>query len=167
MQPHVAGGAVAVFGVEHIVRGILREDAVSLPAEIARAVVAFEAHGEYNGPSQQARIHRTVRPVAGLATLDSHRGVLEHERAAFIGMTADAGLLIAGVLLHHARTLPVAPGGSERAVGIVAIRTLHETLIHAVLGRHFELGADVGVTGVTEIGLLASQQKLRRGGFVN
>ena len=43
---------------------------------------------------------------------------------------------------------------------IVAIRTLHEAFVDAVLAGHFELRADAGVASVTQLGPLLGEQKL-------
>ncbi len=50
---------------------------------------------------------------------------------------------------------------------IVAIRALHRAFVYAVFKRHGELRAHCGVAGVTKLGLLLGQQKLRGLSLVN
>src|SRR3954462_10034346 len=104
--------------------------------------------------------------MAGFASLALHRRMLEDERSALVGVTAQAGLLI-GVLLEHAGPRSGARRRSERAVRIVAIRALHESLVHPVLDRHVELRANIGMTGVTKIHLLLGQKELWRRSLVD
>ena len=111
-------------------------------SEIPLAVVAFEAQREDRGTAQQARVHRAVRLMAGLAALDRDRAVLEDERPALIGVAFDAGFFVALDLVHHARARSHAPGGIERAVRIVAVRALNDALVHAMLEGHRELRAN-------------------------
>ena len=153
MQPHVTRGAIAIFGVEHVVGGVLREDAVSLPAESAGAVVAFEAHGEDNRAGQQPGIHGAVRPVAGLATLHALNAVLEHERSAFVHVAIETGFFIPLHPTDHAWARRHAPGRIEAAVRIVAIGALHGALVHAMLEGHIELRTHAGIAGVAKFGL--------------
>ena len=105
--------------------------------------------------------------VTGLATIHSHWRVLENEWPALIHVALQAGRLAAGRLLRHTRPLRHAPGGRECAMRVVAVRTLHEALIHTMLGRHLELGADGGVARVTKLALFLGQQKLRCGRMVD
>src|SRR3954449_1518962 len=114
----MAGGAVLISGVGHIVRRRLRRDAGRVPAEIARAVVAFQAHREYDGSSQQARVWRAVWEVARFATIHANRCMLEHERAAFLGVALEAGLLVRERLVHHARAGGRSPRRLKSAVRI-------------------------------------------------
>ena len=167
MDPHVAGGAVAIFGVEHVVASGLLNDAGPLPPESSRAVVALQAHGKEQGTRQQPGVHRTVRHVAGLAAFETRGDMLEREWTAFIAMAFDAGLIVSRRLLDHVGTQSGSPGGGERAVRIMAIGALHEPFIDAVLEGHLELRADIRVAGVTEVHLPAREKELRSSGFVN
>jgi len=57
VQADVASGAVLVFRVGHVVRAGLQRDAVALPAEVAGAVVTFQAYGEDQRAAKQTWIH--------------------------------------------------------------------------------------------------------------
>jgi len=52
-------------------------------------------------------------------------------------------------------------------VRVVAVRAGHEAFVDAMLGGHGELGADVGVAAVAEVGLLFGQQVLGSLRFVD
>src|SRR5260370_8049590 len=80
MDPNVAGGAVAVLGVEHVVGCRLLDDAGFLPAESTRAVMALEAHGKEHRTGQKPGVHGAVRHVAGLAAFHVHGDRLECKR---------------------------------------------------------------------------------------
>ena len=139
--------AVLILRVDHVVRwhwsGRLR------PSTESRAVVALQAKRETRGPDQQARIHGAMRQVTTLAAHRLSRLVFEDERAALIDVALEAGLLVRERLLASCGRLSHAPGGREPAMRIVAIGTLHEALVHAMLERHRELRADGVVTGVS------------------
>src|ERR1700722_7220256 len=92
-------------------------------AEGSGTVMAFETYGEDRGPLQHLRVGRAVRHVAGFASVDAHRGVLVNKRAALVGMALEARLFVAFLLIDHARAGSHSPGGCERAMRIVAIRT--------------------------------------------
>ena len=109
MDPHVAGGAVPVLGIEHVVASGLRDDSGFFAPESARAVVALQAHGKQHRTPQQPRIHRAVGHVAGLATFHVHRDVLVGERTALVTMTLDASFVVARRLFHHSGPQPGVP----------------------------------------------------------
>ena len=75
--------------------------AIALPSEGAGAVVTFEAYGEDHRPFQQARVHGTVRGMAGFAAFDSSAWMLKCEGAAFVDMTTQAWLFAVSTCLHH------------------------------------------------------------------
>lgn len=133
MNPHVAGGAVLVSPVEHVVRTRLRLDAIALAAEIAGSVMAFQTNRERSRAPQQAGVHRPVWIVADFTTIHANRRVLENKRAAFVGMTFQAWFLVRQGLIDHSRPQTRAPGGGKGAVRIVAIRALHEAFVDAML----------------------------------
>ena len=56
---------------------------------------------------------------------------------------------------------------SNDAVRIVAVRTLHEAFVDAVLGGHGELRAHGGVAAVAQLVLLLREQVFRRGRMVD
>ncbi len=171
MDSHVARGAVLVTRVRQVMRIVGRGDAGaesrSETSEISLAVVAFETDGQHGGARQQARVHGPVRLVADSAAFDAHRSVLEHERPALIDMAVEAGLFIRLRLAYHARPGRHLPGGLERAVGIMAIRTLHGALIHAMLEGHRELRPYLSMAAITKIGLLLREEKFGSGGFMD
>ena len=149
----VAVRAVLVTRRTHVME--LERHRIALPgaAEARRAVMAFETHGEHNRPAQQARVRGTVRVVADLAAFDADRGMFEHEWPALFFVTFEAGFLVAEGLLHHARPLAVSPGRRVRAVGVVAVGADHDAFVDAVLERHRELGADIGVAAIAHLHL--------------
>src|SRR6185312_13816615 len=116
----VARRAVLIPGIRQIMVGGKYGDAGmerrSEISEVPLAVVAFETQREDRGATQQARVHRSVRLMAGLAALDRDRAVLEHERPALIGVAFETRFVAALNLVHHARARSHAPGGIERTV---------------------------------------------------
>jgi hypothetical protein len=97
--------------------------------------------------------------MTGFTTLDAHRGVLEDERPAFIGMALQTRLCVLQRLFHKRWPQSHPPSGRERTVWIVAVGALHESFVDAVLDRHGELRANRLVATITEIDLLLGQQK--------
>src|SRR5205823_14958718 len=102
-------------------------------AEIASTVMAFEAHGEDDRTSKEARIRGTVRVMAHFSAFHPHGWVFECERAALIVMALDAGFFVSERLMHQFGTRRHAPGWSKRAVRVMTVTANHEALIHAVL----------------------------------
>ena len=102
-----------------------------------------------------------MREMAGFATVDANRGMLEQERASLIGVALEARFLICERLIDHTRPCAHAPRRSRSPMRIVAIRTGNDSFVHAMLGGHVELRANRGVTVVTEIGLLFGEQRFR------
>src|SRR5579859_7035546 len=102
-----------------------------------------------------------MREVAGLAAFDAHRRVLVNERTALIGVAFEARLFISERLLYHAWAIRHAPRRGEGSMRIVAVRALHESFVHAMLGRHLELSARPGMTPVTEFALFLGQEVFR------
>ena len=80
--------------------------------------------------------------------------MLEDPRSTLIDVALEAGFFIAFGLVDHVRPRRHPPGGVERAVRIMAIRTLDHAFIHTMLERHGELRPDARVAGVTQLGLL-------------
>ena len=72
-----------------------------------------------------------MRNMAGRASLDFHRLMFEDERPLLIGVAGEAH----GVLGRRGPYLL----RSNRAVRIVAVRALHQSLIHAMMKGHLEL----------------------------
>ena len=132
------------------------------PAKAWGAVMTFQTHGEYYRPAQQPGVRRAVRIMADFAAFDANRRVLINERTAFFCVAFDASLLIALYLFHHGISAGAAPSRCERAVRVMTIATGHHSFVDAVLERHGELGANIGVTSVAQLRLHFRQQKLRR-----
>jgi hypothetical protein len=105
--------------------------------------------------------------VADLAAIHANSRMFEHEWSALVGMTLEARLLVGKGLLHHARAVRHPPGWRGRSVGIMAIRTVHETFVNPVLKRHGELGSNGKMTAVAKLSLLLGEQKLRHRRFVD
>lgn len=163
----MAGGAVLEAGVGHVVGRSLRGHARALASEVAGTVVTFQAQGEDDWAAEQPGIGRSVRRVAGLAAFHTDNGMLEGEGSALLGVALEAGFFVCESLVYHARTGGHPPGGSERAVRVMAIRAGHGALVYPVLKGHRELGANIAMTGVAEFGLFVREQELGRGRFVN
>src|SRR5690348_15188226 len=100
-----------------------------------------------------------MRVVTGFAALDAHGGMLEQKRPALFGVALEARLFVGERLLNHSRPRGHSPVGGERSVRIVAVGARHEPLVDAMFEGHGELRADRGMAGVTETGLLRSQQE--------
>ncbi len=101
---------------------------------------------------QHVRIGSAVWNMAGRAAFDLDRLVFEDEWPLFIGMAGKTDRILCRrgpYLLRPAS-----------AVHIVAVRTLHQSLIHAMVERHFELRLLLQMAGVTKLGLRFYQQKL-------
>ena len=99
---------------------------------------------------QQPRILRTVRRMACHAALGPHRSMLEHERSTHIGVALGADLILVF------RGLQVVC--QKRAVHIVTVAALQQTLVHFVVNRHAELRLLVGVALVAKLRLRRPQQ---------
>src|SRR2546423_841460 len=132
---HVAGGAVLVARVVHVMARRFGEKAGALASQTLGAVVAFQGKGENERPAEQARVHGAMRVMTGLTAFRAHGGVLEKKGAAFFRVALQAGLLVCERLLHHARTGCHAPCWREGPMRVVAIRAGHESFIDAVLER--------------------------------
>src|SRR5579883_242178 len=100
--------------------------------------------------------------MTGLASFDANRGMLVNEGPSFVHVAFQTRFLVAERLFDHARPVSHAPGWRERAVGIMAVRALHEPFVHAMLGRHLELGANRVVAAVAEFTLLFRDRKSTR-----
>jgi hypothetical protein len=155
----MADGAVLIAGVRHVVNRAGGENAAVEPPEPSGGytVVTLEAQGENDRAAQQARIHRAMRIMAGLAAVHADRFMLEDERTAFFGVALEARFFVGQSLVDHARARSEPPGGRKRAVRIVAIGTVHETFVHAMFERHGELRPDVLVAAITKVGLFLGE----------
>lgn len=94
MDARVAEGAVLVARVSEGVSGGSEGDAVALAAEVASAVVAFEAKSEDLGAAQEAGVETAVGEMAGGAAIDADGGVLKGKGAAFVDVALEARLFV-------------------------------------------------------------------------
>src|SRR4026209_1265698 len=91
MNTDVALRAVLEKRIGHVMgRRRLDLDSVRLTAQVAGAIVTFQAHRKYHRPRQHSGIGGAVRNVAGEAPIHADRGMLKNKRPAFVGMTVDA-----------------------------------------------------------------------------
>ena len=105
--------------------------------------------------------------MARLAAVDAHAGVFKNEGPPLLHVALQASLFVALGLRDQTWPLAHAPSRGVGAVRIVAIRTLHDTFVHAVFEGHGELSAYLPVAIPAEIDLLLGQEKLGRGGFMD
>lgn len=167
MDARVAEGAVLVARVSQRVSSGGEGDAVALAAKVASAVVAFEAKGEDLGAAQEAGVETAMGEMAGGAAIDADGGVFKGEGAALVDVALEAGLFVLEARGDHAGTGGHAPGGGVGAVGIMAVGALHEAFVDAVFDGLGELGLDVGVALVAELGLGFGEELAGRGGLVD
>jgi hypothetical protein len=166
VDPHVARRAVLETAVEQIVAGREREYAIALASEIIGAVVALQTDREHHGPFEQAGVRGPVWHVAGFASLDTHRGMLEYERTALVGVTLQARFFVPQRLVNHAGTSACSPGRRKRAVRVVAVRALYNALVDPVLEGHGELRSHGLMAPVTDVHLFPRKQKFGHRGMV-
>lgn len=168
MNPDMARGAVLKSGVRHVV-GTAAWHWLSgaFASEVARAVVALQAHREYDRPAQQPRVGGSMRHVTRLAPVDADGGMLEHERTPLLGMAFETGLFIPERLLYHTRPGRHSPCRMKGPVRIVAVGAGHESFVYAVLEGKRELRSYIGVTSVAELSLWLGKQPDRRLRVVN
>ena len=162
MNSNMARGTSLIPRIQQVVRRGLRRHPRRLPPKRPRAVVAFQTQREHHRPPQQLRIRRPVRRMARIATLHPNTRMFINKWPALIHMALQAGLLIVVRRRNQPRPRPRPPGRRHIAVRIMAIRTLHRTLIHPVLRRHRKLTPYRRMTLITKLRLLFRQQKLRR-----
>ena len=137
------------------------DHAIVADAKGARAIVAFETDCEDCRPLQHFRIGRPMRHVTGFASVDAHGGVFIDKRTALVAVAFEARFLISFLLIDHAGARRHSPGRGEASVRIVAVRAFHHAFIHAMLERHGELRFYGGMAGITKLGLLLREEKLR------
>lgn len=118
-----------------------------------RSRVALQAEQIDVADFQHVRIRPAMRQMAGLASLDFHRGVFEHKRTLLVRMALEAD-----GILRRRRAHLLGPG---RAVRIVAVGALDEALVHPVMERHFKLRFLREVARVAQLRLRFYQKELR------
>jgi len=120
--------------------------------------MAFQTQQVYLRTFQQARIGRPVRCVACRAPFNFDGFVFKRVRSGFVRMAREANQILRPCSAQLARL--------ETAVLIVAVRALHQSLVHAVMEGTVELLLFVQVASVAQIRLLRFQQKLALFGMV-
>lgn len=107
------------------------------------------------GALQQARIGRAMRGMARRAALSLNGLVLKNKRPRLLGMALKADLVLGG---GRAELF-----GEKAAVLVVAISTLHQSLLDTVPEWPVEVLLHIGVAAVAELRLLTNEQKLLLG----
>lgn len=100
---------------------------------------------------EHVRIGRSMGHMARRAALGFDRRVFENKRAVLVHVALEANGILTGRSAH------LFGGGGP--VGVVAIAALHESLVHAVMKRHIELGFLLQVAGVAKLRLRLHQQE--------
>ena len=129
--------------------------------------MALQAERKDRRPLQQARVGRAVGNMTRFTAINSQREMLEGERASLADVAFQTRLLVDETLVHQLRPRSHTPRRSERSMRIVAIRALHESLVHPMLGRHRELSPDIRMTPVAELRLRLGEKQFRCRGFMN
>lgn len=75
-------------------------------------------------------------------------------------MALETGLFITLRMLHHARPCTHTPARGRASVGIVAVRTLNDSFVDAMLKGHIELGTDGTVAVIAKLCLLLREETL-------
>lgn len=125
--------------------------------------MTFEAERERGRSFQEPGVGRAVGHMAGLAAIDANRKMFKSKGSALVGVAFEAGFLVGQRLVHHAGAATASPCRNIGAVGVMAVRALHESLIHAVLEGHRELRPNIGMATVAKVSLTLCQQRLSRG----
>lgn len=163
----MARDAVLISRIRHRVSRRRCRHTLPRRTERSNSVVTLQAERKDRRPFQQPRVGGTVRHMTRLTAIDPQREMLEGERTALAGVALQAGFLVDETLVHLLRPRSHTPRRSERSMRIVAVRALHESFVHPMLGRHRKLGSDVGVTPVAELRLGLGEKQLRCRGFMN
>jgi hypothetical protein len=105
--------------------------------------------------------------VTGFAPIHPCGGVFEEKRTALVNMALQTRLLVLQTGFDHVRPTCHLPRRGIRAVGIVTIRAVHDSLVHPVLEGLGELRADITMTAVTDLALTLRKQVLRPLGLMD
>jgi hypothetical protein len=122
------------------------------PAEAGRRVT-LQTQQVHVAQLQHVWIRSAMHQVAGLAAINFHRLMLEHKRSLLVCVAREADLILRRRGAHLLRP--------HRAVRIVAVRALHQALVHAVVERHVEFRLLRQVAGIAELGLGLHQHEIR------
>lgn len=158
----MAGRAVPITRVCHIVRRGLRRDSVALAAKAARAIVAFQTNCKDYRALQQPGVHRAVWRVTNLAAIDPGRCMLKEKRPALVDVAFQTRLLILKASVNHLGPPGHLPSWRVGPVGVVAVRTVHEALINPMLEGLGELSPYFVVATITDLALSFREQVFGR-----
>lgn len=114
--------------------------------------MALQAKHVDGAEFEQVRVGRTVSDVAGGTTVDFHRSVLENEGAMLLDVALEANCVLRGGGSHLLR--------GDGAMRVMAVSTLHEAFINAMVEGHGELRLLLQMTRVAKLGLRLNQQRL-------
>jgi len=167
MNSHMAQCASLILRIEQIVRSRDLEHANIFPPKRARAVVAFEANRENDGPLQQFRIGGTVRYVARVAAFHAHTGMFENKRSALIRVALQTRLFVIMRCIQQTGGAAISPRSCEASMWVVAIRALHNAFVDTVFDGHAELSANRLVAPIAKFALLLRQQKFCSRGMMD
>lgn len=117
----------------------------------ARSRMALQTQNIDIAHLQQMRVRRTMHRMARRASLDFHRPMLENKRPLLLGMASKANNILRRRSPHLLRP--------RRPMRVMAIRALNQSLVHAVMKRHFKLRLLLQVARITKLRLRFDQQK--------
>ena len=101
---------------------------------------------------QHMGIWPAVHQMAGLAPIDLYRLVFEYKRSLFVRVALEADRILCGGGSHLL--------GPHCAVGIVAVSTLDEAFVHAMMEGHVEFSLLREMAGIAKLGLRLHQQEI-------
>ena len=139
MNGYVAHGASLIFLRLIVKRGNRRR------ARIDGKRMTLEAHQVHLAAFQQPGIRRTVRRMAGHATLNLYGFVFEYKWPGFVGVT----LVTDSVLRGGGSQLSV----QESTVRVVAVAAFHQAFIYAVMKWAVELLLGLKVAPIAKLRL--------------
>ncbi len=119
----------------------------------ARRRVALQAKQIDVAQLQHVRIWSAVGQMARLASIHLHGRVLKHKRSLLVDVALEADCVLRGGSPHLVRL--------HRAVYVVAIGALDQTLIHSMMKRHVELGFLLEMAPIAKFGLGLYEQEIR------
>ena len=125
---------------------------------LSRNRMALQAQHVHQAYLQKTRIGGTVRRMATGTALRFHRYVLVHERPLLVDVALVANRVSIG------QNMGLAQAG--RAVRIVAVIALHQSLVDAVVIGLSKIRLGGEVAAITELRLLLRQQVLAFGGVM-
>jgi hypothetical protein len=117
----------------------------------ARRGVALQAQQVDVAQFQHVRIWSAVHQMAGLATINLYRLVLEYKRSLLVRVAREANRVLSGRTPHLM--------GPHGAVRIVAIGALDEAFIYSMVERHIKLSFLRKMARIAKLGLSFHQQE--------